>query len=55
MIHFQKFLICSSYDKPYGLLSGGKISTERVTAEAEEDDNMGNKNSNDIYKTEITT
>jgi hypothetical protein len=30
--HFQKFLICSTYVKPYGLLSGGKIFTEFESA-----------------------
>ena len=51
--HFQKFLTCSSYDKPYGLLSGGKIFTDRVTATEATDDDISDGDSNNIYKTEI--
>jgi hypothetical protein len=46
-IHFQKFSICLSYGKPYGLLPGGKIftevdpSTEDTTKENNSIDNTG--------------
>jgi hypothetical protein len=53
--HFQKFLICSSYDKPYGLLSGVKIFTVLVVAAAAAvaDDNIDGDNSNNTYEIEI--
>jgi hypothetical protein len=49
--HFQKFLICSAYVKPYGLLSGVKIFTELEPATG---DNV-NENSSNIDKIDIAT
>ena len=41
--HFQKFLIWSAYDKPYGLPPGGKMSTEFDAAAAGCSDNAEEK------------
>lgn len=49
--HFQKFLICSAYVKPYGLLPGGKIFTEVKPATG---DNNVNENIN-IDEIDIAT
>lgn len=48
-IHFQKFSICLSYGKPYGLLPGGKIfsgldpATGNITIEINNKDITGIK------------
>jgi hypothetical protein len=49
--HFQKFLICSAYVKPYGLPPGGKIFTvfEAAAATGDENNNV-NENINAIDK-----
>jgi len=49
--HFQKFFSCSAYDRPYGLLPGGKIFTEFESATV---DNVGD-NSRNIDKKDVTT
>jgi hypothetical protein len=49
--HFQKFLICSAYVKPYGLLPGGKIFNG---FEAAAGDNNVDENNNNIDKIDIT-
>ena len=48
--HFQKFLICSAYVKPYGLLPGGKIFNG---FEAAAGDNNVDENNNNIDKIDI--
>ena len=48
--HFQKFLMCSAYVRPYGLPSGGKIFTEVEPATGDDI----NEN-DDINKMDIVT
>ena len=53
--HFQKFLICSAYVKPYGFPPGGKIFTEleaaaAATATGDNNNNNVKENINAIDK-----
>ncbi len=52
--HFQKFLICSAYGKPYGLPPGGKIFTGFKPATGDKVSENNNIDKTDIATRQVT-